>query len=226
VHPDLYNVQDQSAILSAWNDEVDKINDECLKKMNSLTEYTLRSNDELANEPGQVMYPTEFLNSLTPSGFPLFNLRLKIGSPVMLLRNMNPSKGLCNGTRIKITHVSKNLIKGIVLNGTNIGSEALLPRILFTTDDTSPFQFTRRQFPVKLAYAMTVNKCQGQSMCRIGIYLPRPLFNHGGLYVALSRCTTPENVRVLVTSLPNVQGEFINTVGIHTRNIVYSEVFK
>ena len=226
VHPDLYNVQDQSAILSAWNDEVDTINDECLKKMNSLTEYTLRSNDELANEPGQVMYPTEFLNSLTPSGFPLFNLRVKIGSPVMLLRNINPSKGLCNGTRIKITHVSNNLIKGIVLNGTNIGSEALLPRILFTTDDTSPFQFTRRQFPIKLAYAMTINKCQGQSMCRIGIYLPRPLFNHGGLYVALSRCTTPENVRVLVTSLPNVQGEFVNTVGIHTRNIVYSEVFK
>jgi len=225
VYDDLYNVDINAAILTAWNSEVDKVNDLCLRKLTLLREFSLRSSDTLTNDNLEHFYPIEFLNSLCPSGFPLHNLKLKIGAPVILLRNIDPKRGLCNGTRLKITHVTTNIIRGTISNGTHSGLEATLPRILFSTDDSSPYSFTRRQFPVKLAYALTINKSQGQSLSRIGVYLPRPLFNHGGLYVALSRSPDPRNIRVLIEQVDEIQGKFKETSGFHTRNIVYTEVF-
>ena len=71
---------------------------------------------------------------------------------------------------------------------------------------------SRTQFPIKLAYAITINKAQGQSLERVGLYLDNQVFSHGQLYVALSRATSPENVAILI---PN--GGDIAT------NIVYKE---
>ena len=61
-----------------------------------------------------------------------------------------------------------------------------------------PFQFKRKQFPIRLSFAMTVNKSQGQTIPNIGVYLPEPVFSHGQLYVALSRATARSNIRILV----------------------------
>jgi hypothetical protein len=47
-------------------------------------------------------YPSEFLNTLTPNGLPPHMLKLKIGCPVILLRNIDPTGGLCNGTRLVV----------------------------------------------------------------------------------------------------------------------------
>ena len=67
-------------------------------------------------------------------------------------------------------------------------TEVIIPRIDLVTDNKQlPFQFRRRQFPVQLAYSMTMHKSQGQSFERMGIYIDTPLFTHGQLYVALSR---------------------------------------
>ena len=48
------------------------------------------------------MFTQEFLNSLTPNGMPVHNLNLKVGAIVMLLRNLNVKRGLCNGTRLSV----------------------------------------------------------------------------------------------------------------------------
>ncbi|KAI8568768.1 hypothetical protein RHMOL_Rhmol02G0225800 [Rhododendron molle] len=56
---------------------------------------------------------------------------------------------------------------------------------------------TRRQFSVRLAYAMTINKSQGQSIKFIGVHLCTPIFSNGQLYVALSRCTSFDRITVL-----------------------------
>ena len=72
---------------------------------------------------------------------------------------------------------------------------------------------------------MTINKSQGQSIKKIGIYLPQPVFSHGQLYVAFSRAENPDNIKVFVENLPNVQGVLPGHEGIYTDNIVYKDVF-
>ena len=88
----------------------------------------------------------------------------------------------------------------------------------------------RRQFPIRLAFAMTINKAQGQSLKRVGIYLKRPVFAHGQLYVALSRAGIPSETRVLIEPQPSQQDKVepsTNTSNAiyFTANIVYKEVF-
>ena len=79
-----------------------------------------------------------------------------------------------------------------------------------------PFQPSRRQFPVRLAFAMTINKSQGQTFDRIGVYLPQPVFSHGQLYVAFSRVRRMEDVCVMLER---------DDAGV-TRNVVYRELLR
>jgi ATP-dependent DNA helicase PIF1 len=64
-----------------------------------------------------------------------------------------------------------------------------------------PFQFKRKQFPIRLSFAMTVNKSQGQTIPNVGVYLPAPVFSHGQLYVAMSRATSRTNIKILALPL-------------------------
>jgi ATP-dependent DNA helicase PIF1 len=88
-------------------------------------------------------------------GKPPHNLQLKVGSLVILLRNLNPPR-LCNGTRLVIKKLMKNVIEAIVLN-VKFCENILLPRIPIIPTDV-PIQFKCLQFPIRLAFAMTINK--------------------------------------------------------------------
>ncbi|XP_019165748.1 PREDICTED: ATP-dependent DNA helicase PIF1-like [Ipomoea nil] len=137
------------------------------------------------------VHTPEFLNGLRASGIPNHALTLKVGSPVMLLRNIDHSLGLCNGTRLVITRLSDHVVEAKIVTGNSSGTMVLIPRMSMTPSDPRlPFKFQRRQFPLMLSYAMTINKSQGQTLSHVGLLLKKPVFVHGQLYVAASRDVT------------------------------------
>jgi hypothetical protein len=173
--------------------------------------------------------------------FPQIPPRLAILCPFCVfctLRNLDCRAGLCNGTRFIVTKIHSRLLEGVILSGDFKGKRIGIPRITFTPTDTPlPFQIRRRQFPIKPAFVMTIHKAQGQSLRRAGIYLPRPCFSHGQLYVAMSRSGYPPiggnrgcGVRFVLeniasSNMNNRQGRFEGMDGVYTQNIVYREVF-
>lgn len=200
-----YNWLEKRSILATTNEAVNKINYQILNKIpGELFEYT--SIDSMIDNELSVHYPTEFLNSLEPSGLPPHKLKLKKGCPIMLIRNLNAPK-LCNGTRMVITHLTKNIIEAEIIGGNYSGERVLIPRIPMQTTDLS-FEFRRLQFPIKIAFAITINKSQGQTLDTVGIILVNPCFSHGQLYVACSRTGNPNNLYIFA---PNNK----------TKNVVY-----
>ncbi|CAN1725638.1 ATP-dependent DNA helicase PIF1 [Linum perenne] len=157
------------AIVTPTNAVVSEINDYLLEQIKGEV-HTYFSADSLAttgsNKDALDMdYPLEFLNSLSFSGVPEHGLQLKPFCTVMLLRNLNPSVGLCNGTRILLTNLGNHLLRGIIIGGTMEGTVVAIPRIVLDVKDTKwPFILKRRQFPIRLCYAMTINKSQGQTL--------------------------------------------------------------
>jgi len=70
--------------------------------------------------------------------------------------------------------------------------------VIFVADAGLPFTLRRRQFPVRPAFAMTINKAQGQTMQRVGVLLDEPVFSHAQLYVASSRSGDPRDIKFCV----------------------------
>ena len=170
-------------------------------------------NDEHAHH-----YPVEFLNTLQLSGLSPRQLNLKCGPYLMLLRNVNPAKGLCNGSRLRLLQVPSSVLLCEIVGGRYCGEEVLIPRITHHCNESRlPFTLCRRQFPVTGAFAMTINKSQGQSYDRVGIYLRNVVCSHCQLYVVLSHVRHPANIKVA-----NDNNEAAGT----EKNIVYHEDFK
>ncbi|GBP55169.1 hypothetical protein EVAR_90191_1 [Eumeta japonica] len=105
----------QRAILAAKNNDVHALNFTIQSKIaGDLVTY--KSVDSITNPDDVVNYPTEFLNSLEIPGFPPHNLQLKVGTVIMILRNLNPPR-LCNGTRLSVKRLMPNLIEATIING-------------------------------------------------------------------------------------------------------------
>ncbi|XP_015378227.1 PREDICTED: ATP-dependent DNA helicase pif1-like [Diuraphis noxia] len=184
----------ERAILAAKNVDVNDLNFKIQQQLpGNFVLY--KSIDTVCDTNAILNYPAEFLNSLDLPGMPLYHLQLKVGSPIILLRNLNPPR-LCNGTRLVIKKLIKNVIEASILNGKFRGEDVLLPRIPIITTDV-PIEFKRVQFPIRLAFAMTINKSQSQTITVCGLDLGTPCFSHGQLYVACSRVGKPSSLFVL-----------------------------
>ncbi|SCZ98328.1 BZ3500_MvSof-1268-A1-R1_Chr7-1g09098 [Microbotryum saponariae] len=187
---DLIQLFSRQAILAPHNATVDRLNAKLMEEFDGdYIEY--RSADEL--------------HSINPSNFPAHHLRLKEGIPVVLLRNLDPDAGLCNGTRLIVSHARSRVIQAIILTGDRAGTTVFIPRVRLEANATSSrqlgFTMRRLQFPLRVALAMTINKAQGQSLDRVGVDLSlHPVFTHGQLFVALSRAMSVDRIKVLLPS--------------------------
>ena len=151
---------------------------------------------------------------------PEHRLCLKVGSIIMLLRNLDIQRGLCNGTRLTVKEMHENLI---VADTIAIDKQrVMISRIKLAPSDVNlPFVLERHQLPVRLAYSMTINKAQGQTFDKVGIYLPAPVFSHGQLYVALSRAKSFKDIFVKICET-TTQGK--RKTKYITQNVVYYEI--
>ncbi|XP_063990617.1 uncharacterized protein LOC135169496 [Diachasmimorpha longicaudata] len=210
----------KTAVLAARNVDVDEINCNVTKLLDETTERLYTGIDSVENcdngDINDAILP-EYLNTLNPPNFPPHELRLRKDSIVMLLRNLSINEGLCNGTRLQIIELANNLLRCRILNGDKMGDIVFINRVTLYCENIFPFTFKRRQFPVKLGFAMTINKSQGQTFDKIGIDLRKDVFNHGQLYVAFSRVCSWETLKIFLGSERDS-----NTV----KNWVYTELYK
>lgn len=189
------------------NDQAAAINSQILVHVSGESREYLSINTVL-EEGDATHYPVEFLDSLNTPGLPAHKIYLKVGVPIILLRNLSPPK-LCNGTRLRVTNLQRNVIEAEILTGCGSGDVVFIPRIPIIPNNF-PFTFKRVQCPVSLCYAMTINKAQGQTLSVAGVDLTFDCFSHGQLYVSLSRISNPNNL-------------FVYAPGNSTANIVYRE---
>ena len=131
-------------------------------------------------------------------------LKIKIGSKVMLRRNLDVSRGLCNGAIGEI-------LKFVVHSGNKKKVEGLQVKFSKCTTDIKRvkseffihkfndrnFKIQREQFPVSLAYAMTVHKAQGLTLEYAMVDCGKDIFDVGQIYVALSRITSSDNLKIV-----------------------------
>ncbi|KAJ8502180.1 hypothetical protein ONZ45_g11888 [Pleurotus djamor] len=204
-------------ILAARNRDVDDLNELILQRMDGEIKTYISADSIKDDHDGRMNeIPLEYLRSLNAPGLPPGELSLKVGCPLILLRNLDPSRGLCNGARMILRKAGERVLEVQLLGGQFHGEIALIPRITLTPsgkDAEFAFILRRCQFPVRLAFVLTINKAQGQSVRYVGLDLRIPVFSHGQLYVALSRATSCHRVKIL---LPD------DTDG--ALNIVYPEV--
>ncbi|XP_076951428.1 uncharacterized protein LOC143624770 [Bidens hawaiensis] len=230
VYPDILNSsQDptyfqQRGLLAPTNEVVHEINDRLLElfpgdPIEYLSSDSVAKSDYIDGNVDPTLYSTEILNGLKISRLPNHRLMLKVGVPVMLLRNIDQKKGLCNGTRLQVVSLGTHIIEVKILSGNNTGEKISIPRIAMTPSDKNiAFTFTRQQYPLSVCFVMTINKSQGQSLSRVGLYLKNDVFSHGQLYVALSRVTSKKGLKILIFDKNGKQAN-------KTTNVVFKEIF-
>ena len=207
------------AILTPKNVHVTELNESAMEKLKGDFHAPYKAIDTLELESQNCNYPKEWLQKL--------QINLKLGAPIMVLRNIDPFNGVCNGTNGIITAMEKHVIQMAILSNDNDGDgddvkHVFIPRIsLIPSDPQIPVQFKRHQFPIRVAFAMTINKSQGQTLEKVGIYLPETAFGHGQLYVAFSRIWDFANITMFLKEAEDQE----EGKGVwYTKNEVYQEM--
>ena len=130
-------------LLTARNEDVHRINAHVLQGFPGDAQKFISADsiESRGDEQETILYPVEYLNAINASGLPLAELTLKIGCPLIILRNLNPGQGVCNGTRGVLTKMTRRVLEVRLLSGDNAGQCFFIPRITLSPSDLQlPFQ--------------------------------------------------------------------------------------
>lgn len=225
----------ERVILAPKNRTVDCLNSRMLARLDGRT-WTYVAKDARKMSPDAPFVPILYAGEETdsdgadsegvdPQGMPSRLLHLKVGAPVMILVNLDLPR-LCNGTRLCITRLLPNSVEGTIMSGSARGEQACIRlEHQFRCKERGGSIFVRSQLPLRLCYAMSIHKAQGQSLEIAGVHLLDSCFSHGQLYVALSRVGNPCNLFVLLASDSSSSSSSGRQPPLlQTRNIVYRQV--
>ncbi|CAN0386694.1 unnamed protein product, partial [Scytosiphon promiscuus] len=171
-------------ILSPTNISTDEMNEHILNLLPADRQILSSSNNLLIkSNPTDIAEVTpEFLQSVDVTGVPPHYLSLKVGCVVMFVRNVNFACGIVNGRKGIVSAISPRIVDvKMIAEGSPL---VKIPRITFE-GGRQGLTFHRQQFPLRVCYAMTINKSQGQTLHRVGLDIRSDVFCHGQLYVAL-----------------------------------------
>ncbi|GAU26226.1 hypothetical protein TSUD_224170 [Trifolium subterraneum] len=216
------------AILASTDEAVNEINDYVLRLVpgeereyysaDSVDSSEINDAQAFDTIPPEWILP-EFLNFLKTSDIPNHKLTLKVGTPITLLHDLDPSRGLYNGTRLIVTRLGQFVLQAQVMSGENIDEPILIPRISMSPSRSPiPYKLVRRQFPISVSYAMSIEKAQGQSLDSVGLYIPRSWITCDQLKVAFSSVKSKNGLKILIHE------EMSHTI--NDINAVFKEVFE
>jgi ATP-dependent DNA helicase PIF1 len=199
----------ERAILAPLNRDVRAINALVTAKLPGVA--ILSKSIDSPNSEGYDSIPDECLNKISVASLPEHLITLKIGMPVVITQNLYPAKGVCNGSQMIVIEIGKGHILGRLLSGPFKGQDVMIPKIKLHHKGsmTSALSFYRYQFPLIPAYAILINKSQGQKLASLGVFLETDVFAHGQLYLACSRVTDCRNLLVVK---PEKRAAVVNVV--------------
>ncbi|XP_023757110.1 uncharacterized protein LOC111905651 [Lactuca sativa] len=137
----------ERAILASKNEVVQEINNRLLSlflgdKKEYLSSDSLCHSDFVHDDFDESLYSPDVLNGLRPSCMPIHKLVIKVGVPVMLLKNIDQKHGLCNGTRLRVIALGKRVTEPEIIYGSHIGKHTFIPNMSLTLSDKKiPFTF-------------------------------------------------------------------------------------
>ncbi|CAB1097406.1 unnamed protein product [Ectocarpus sp. CCAP 1310/34] len=223
VYPDLSQqsrIWNTRAILATTNHSIDRSNDTISDNRPGNYVSFFSSDSLISDEKNRrtAFASPEHLNQLNVQGIPPHELKLKTDTLALITRNLNFSEGLVNGQKCVVLAVSASsrVLQVQLLTEERPRPIVLIPRINFQGKvGRNGICFTRKQFPLRTAYSMTINKSQGQTLSKIGLDLRSSPFAHGQLYVALSRSQNRTSIMCLLPDTHIIDGIP------YTDNIVY-----
>ena len=193
-----------SAILTATNESVDEWNT-IVQAKNPNETYELYSHDSFCDVDDPHGYLSQclsesVLNSFNANGVPTHELHLKVNDICLVTRCMK-AVDLATNTRVQIMSISNRIIRVRVLDDPH-RPHVLIPKIRFKfrLKYCQSYKMMRRQFPLRLAYSFNYNRAQGQTLHKVLLDARVPHFEHGHLYVAMSRHRNPPNIKIFLNS--------------------------
>jgi hypothetical protein len=215
-------------ILCTTNDTVDIWNS-TIQSLNPSLLIPLSSSDSFSevDDPHGILHRSmneDIMNSVNRTSIPPHILNLKVNDVCIVTRPIY-GDNIANNTRVLIKVINKFGIKVLTLNEKK-QRLITIPRIhfKFRLNYGNSFEMLRTQFPLRLAYAMTINKSQSQTIDYVLLDCRHQPFSHGHTYVAMSRVRDVNNIKFFITKDQLHEDEFNRPFSPMIPNIVYKSM--